>query len=115
MVKSRWQGLCNKLGSSKHTQPQRIGNLWVNVLRNNIYRRQDAETVNIASDILSIASVSTKQLADIRSGHRLSLSGSIVCLSKKLIVLTLRPKKQLTNTQLCSKLPFTLWQLVNED
>jgi hypothetical protein len=57
---------------------------------------------------LSIALVSTKQLVDIRSGRRLSPSSSIVRLPKELIVLTLRLKKRLTNTQLRSKLPFTL-------
>jgi hypothetical protein len=59
-------------------------------------------------DALSIASVSTKQLVDIRSGRRLSPSGSTVRLPKELIVLTLRLKKRLTNAQLRSKLLFTL-------
>ena len=64
--------------------------------------------MDIASNALSIASVSTKQLVDIRSGYRLSPSGSIVRLPKELIVLALRLKKRLTNAQLYSKLPFTL-------
>ena len=67
------------------------------MLCNNIHRRQNAKTVDIAGDILSIALVSTKQLVDIRSGHKLSPSGFTVCLPKKLIILTLRPKKWLTN------------------
>jgi len=64
--------------------------------------------VDIASNALFIVSVSTKQLVDIRSGYRLSPSGSIVRLPKELIVLTLCLKKRLTNIQLRGKLPFTL-------
>jgi hypothetical protein len=64
---------------------------------------------------LSIALVSTKQLVDIRSGRGLSPGSSTVRLPKELIILTLRLKKRLTNAQLRSKLPFTLWRLVNED
>ena len=67
------------------------------MLHNNIYRRQNTETVDITGNALSIASVSTKQLVDIRSGRGLSLSGSIVRLPKELIIPTLRPKKWLTN------------------
>jgi len=66
-------------------------------------------------DTSSIALVSTKQLVNIRSGHRLSPSGSTVRLLEKFIVLTLRLKKWLTNAQLRGKLPFTLWWLVNKD
>ena len=78
------------------------------MLHNNIYRRQNTETVDITGNALSIALVSTKQLVDIRSGHGLSPSGSIVRLPKELIVLTLCLKKRLTNVQLYSKLLFTL-------
>jgi hypothetical protein len=60
MVKSRWWGPRDELGSSKHTQPQRIGDLRVSALHNNIRERQDVETADIASDALSIASASTK-------------------------------------------------------
>jgi len=115
MVESRWWGPCDKLGGSKHTQPQRIGDLRVSALYNDIRGRQDVETMDIASDALSIALASTKQLVDIRNGRRLSLSGSTVRLPEELIVLTLRLNKQLTNAQLRSKLPFTLWRLVNKD
>ena len=66
-------------------------------------------------DALSIALISIKQLVNTRSGHRLSPSGFTVCLPEELIILTLSLKKWLTNAQLCSKLPFTLWRLVNED
>ena len=85
------------------------------MLCNNIHRRQNAKTVDIAGDILSIASVSTEQLVDIRSKRGLSPSGFTVHLLKKLIIPTLRPKKRLTNAQLHNKLPFTLWRLVNKD
>ena len=78
------------------------------MLYNNIYRRQNAKTADIISDILSIVLVSTKQLVNIRSGRGLSPSSFIVHLLKELIILTLRRKKRLTNTQLRSKLPFTL-------
>ena len=71
--------------------------------------------MDIASDALSIVLVSTKRLVDIRSGRRLSPSGFIVRLPKELIIPTLRLKKRLTNAQLRSKLPFTLWRLVNKD
>ena len=71
--------------------------------------------MDIVGDALSIALVSTEQLVNIKSGRRLSPSGSIVRLPKELIVLTLCPKKRLTDVQLYSKLPFTLWRLVNED
>ena len=84
-------------------------------MRNNICRRQDADTIDIASDALSIALVSTKQLVDIRSGRRLSSSNFIIHLPKELIVPTLCPKKRLTNAQLYNKLPFTLWRLVNKN
>ena len=67
------------------------------MLRNNIRRQQDADTTDIISDTLSIASVSAKQLVDIKSGRRLSPSGSIIRLFKELIVPTLCPKKWLTN------------------
>jgi hypothetical protein len=53
--------------------------------------------VDIAGDALSIVLVSTEQLADIRSGRRLSLSSFIIRLPEELIVLTLRLKKQLIN------------------
>ena len=115
MVESCWQGPRNKLSSSKHTQPQHIGDLYVSALRNNICGQQDIKTADIASNALSIALASTKQLVNIRSGHRLSPSSSIVRLPKELIILTLRPNKRLTNTQLRSKLLFTLQQLVNKD
>ena len=108
MVESRWRGPCDKLSSSKHTQPQYIGDLRASALHNNIRGQQNAETADIAGDTLSIALVSTKQLVDIRSGRGLSLSGFIVRLPKELIVPTLRLKKRLTNIQLYSKLPFTL-------
>jgi len=64
--------------------------------------------VDITSDASSIASASTKQLVDIRSGRGLSPGGFIVRLLKKLIILTLRLKKRLTNAQLRGKLLFTL-------
>ena len=64
--------------------------------------------MDITSNALSIALVSTKQLVNIKSERGLSLGGSIVRLPEKFIVLTLRPKKWLTNTQLRSKLLFTL-------
>jgi hypothetical protein len=97
IVKSRWRGPYNKLGGSKYTQPQYIGDLRASALRNNIRGRQNAETADIAGDASSIALVSTKQLVDTRSGRRLSPSSSIVRLPKELIVPTLRPKKRLTN------------------
>ena len=108
MVKSRWQGPCNKLGSFKHTQTQYIGDLRASALCNDIRGQQNVETADIVGDASPIVSVSTKQLVNTRSGRRLSLSSSIVRLPKKLIVPTLRPKKRLTNTQLRNKLPFTL-------
>jgi len=85
-----------------------MGDLRVSMLCNNIRGRQDIKTADIASDILSIASASTKQLVDIRSRRGLSPSSSTVRLPKEFIVLTLRLKKRLTNTQLHSKLLFTL-------
>ena len=85
------------------------------MLRNDIRGQQNVETADIAGDALSIASVSIKQLVDIRSGRGLSFSNSIVCLLKELIVPTLCLKKRLTNMQLCNKLPFTLWRLVNKN
>ena len=69
----------------------------MSVLYNDIHRRQNIKTVNIAGDVLSIALVSTEQLADIRSGYRLSPSNSTVYLLKELIIPTLHLKKQLTN------------------
>ena len=78
------------------------------MLHNDIRGQQNAETADIAGDALSIASVSTEQLVDTRSGHKLSPSGSTVCLPEELIIPTLRPKKRLTNAQLYGKLPFTL-------
>ena len=78
------------------------------MLYNNIRGRQDIETVDIASDVLFIASASTEQLVDTRSGCGLSPSGFTVRLPKELIILTLRLKKRLINTQLCGKLLFTL-------
>ena len=71
MVESCWRGPCDELGGSKHTQPQCIGNLHTSVLRNNIRRRQNAETMDITGNALSIASVSTEQLVNIRSGRKL--------------------------------------------
>ena len=71
MVESRWRGPCDELGGSKHTQPQCIGDLRASALRNDIRGRQNAETADIAGDALSIASVSTEQLVDIRSGRGL--------------------------------------------
>ena len=53
--------------------------------------------MDITGDALSIILVSTKQLADIRSGCGLSPNSSTVCLPKELIIPTLRPKKRLTN------------------
>ena len=64
--------------------------------------------MDIVGNTLSIVLVSTEQLADIRSGHRLSPSSFTVYLPKKLIIPTLCLKKRLTNIQLYSKLPFTL-------
>ena len=78
------------------------------MLRNNIRGRQNIETTDIAGDALSIVLVSTKQLVNIKSGPRLSPNSFIVCLFKKLIMLTLRLKKRLTNAQLYSKLLFIL-------
>ncbi len=115
IVESRWQSPCDKLSDSKHTQPQYIDDFCASVLRNNIHRRQNVKTVDIAGDALSITLVNTKQLVDIRNGRRLSLSGSTVRLPEEFIVPTLRPKKWLTNAQLRNKLLFTLWRLVNED
>jgi len=85
-----------------------MGDLRVSVLRNDICGRQDIETADIISDILSIASASTKQLVDTRSGCGLSPGGFTVRLPEKLIILTLRLNKWLTNAQLRSKLLFTL-------
>jgi len=70
-----------------------MGDLCVSTLYNNIHRRQDIKTADIASDTLSIVSASTKQLVDTRSGRRLSPSSFIVYLPKKLIIPTLRLKK----------------------
>ena len=67
------------------------------MLYNNIYGQQNTETTDIVGNTSSIASVSTKQLADIKSGYRLSPSNSTVCLFKELIVPTLYLKKRLTN------------------
>ena len=97
MVKSRWQSPCNKLSSSKYIQPQCIGDLCTNILRNNIRGQQNAETTDIADDVSSIASVSTKQLVNTRSGYKLSPSSFTVCLPEELIIPTLRLKKWLTN------------------
>ena len=85
------------------------------MLRNNIRGQQNAKTADIAGNASPIASVSTKQLVDTRSGRRLSPGGSIVRLPKELIIPTLRLKKRLINAQLHSKLLFTLWRLVNEN
>ena len=68
------------------------------MLCNNICGRQDAETIDIVSDVLSIALVSTKQLVNTKNKYRLSPSSSIVYLPKELIIPTLRLKKRLTNT-----------------
>ena len=57
----------------------------------------DLETIDIMGDVLSITSVSIKQLVDIKSGRRLSPSSSIICLPEELIIPTLRLKKRLTN------------------
>ena len=97
MVKSRWRGPRDKLGGSKHTQPQCIGDLRASALRNDIRGRRNAETADIAGDASSIASVSTEQLVDTRSGRGLSPGSSIVRLPKELIIPTLRLKKRLTN------------------
>ena len=85
-----------------------MGDLYISILHNNICGRQDVDTMDIASNALSIASVSVKQLVNIRSRCRLSPSNFIVCLPKELIIPTLRLKKWLTNAQLHSKLLFTL-------
>ena len=53
--------------------------------------------MDIISDALSIVLVSIKQLADIRSGYRLSPNSFIIYLSKEFIIPTLRLKKRLTN------------------
>ena len=74
-----------------------MGDLRVSTLRNNIRGRQNVDTMDITSNASSIALVSAKQLVDIRSGRGLSPSSFTVRLFKKLIVLTLRPKKRLTN------------------
>ena len=71
MVKSCWRGPYNKLGGFKYTQPQCIGNFCTSALRNNIRGRQNIETTDIAGNALSIVSVSTEQLVDIRSGRGL--------------------------------------------
>ena len=97
IVKSCWRSPYNKLGGFKYTQPQYIGDLHISTLYNNIRGRQNAETANIIGDTLFIVLVSTEQLIDIRSGHKLSPSNFIVRLPKELIVLTLCLKKRLTN------------------
>ena len=74
-----------------------MGNLYISILCNNIRGRQDIETIDIISNALPIASVSTKQLVNIRSGRRLSLNSFIIRLLKELIIPTLRLKKRLTN------------------
>ena len=69
----------------------------MSVLYNNIRGRQNIKTVDIAGNALSIASVSTEQLADIRSKRGLSPSSFTVRLPEELIIPTLCLKKQLTN------------------
>ena len=108
IVKSHWRSPYNKLGGSKYTQPQYIGDFHINILRNNICGQQGINTINIINDTLSIASVSTKQLINIKSRCGLSPNNSIVYLPEEFIILTLCLKKRLTNIQLHSKLPFTL-------